>query len=76
MAATDRECPSCGAHVPADRLTDPACWERVPMPMKLEWWRARRSGSVGARIRAAGPVLRWLRDNPPPVKKGRKKAAR
>lgn len=54
-----RECPSCGERVPPDRITDTACWQRVPLELKRPFWRTRE----------AGEILAWLRTNPPKVKR-------
>lgn len=72
MVMTKRECPSCGTYVPPDRVTDTKCWERVPLELKRPFWAARRAAPTVPAVREAGEILRWLRANPPPVKRERK----
>ena len=68
-----RECPSCGGHVPADRVTDAWCWERVPLELKRPFWAARRAAPTVPAVREAGEILEWLRANPPPARRKRAK---
>jgi hypothetical protein len=66
MSMTDRQCPACGAYVASDRLTDRACWDRVPMDLKHALWSGRRKGIFSRdHLLSGGEILRWLRENPP-----------
>ena len=64
-----RECPSCGTYVPPDRVTDIACWARVPLELKRPFWAARRRNPTVPAMQEAGDILAWLRANPPKAKR-------